>query len=620
MSGPDRVGRYEIVDELAVGGMARLFRARTRGPHGFEKLVVIKTILPHLAASESFRQMFIDEARIAVRLEHPKIVQILELGTDGDELFIAMELVDGPDVLTMLRGCARAHRRMPMELAVHIAHEVLDALDFAHEATGDDGKPLGVVHRDISPGNILVSRRGHVKLTDFGIARAAERHQKTEAGTLKGKFSYMSPEQVLGREVDARSDLFAVGTVLSEMLTGRHLFNAQSDLDVLIMVRDVKLDRLDKHGADLPGDLREILLGALTRDPDDRYQSAGEMRDVLGDWLFARSARVGASELAELVASVAPRRGGGGVVAAEIPHVSTLSGPTTRRAQLDAEEAARVGRALFSRGESSSDAVPEAVAAVESDGIIIEEAPPEEAQADRVADFAALSPVRILFDIACTGRTGRLVAEGPHADAQVMKEAYFEGGHPVFVRSNVMAERLGQYLVRSGAISAQSLERALRVLPNFGGRLGDTLVGLQLMQPMRAVRFLSEQVREKLVELCSWTAGECRWYEGVANPWPAVALHLDTFDIIGRGVDAIDGARLEAWGLGASHQRIQAIEPRVNLDLFSLGHRPASVHRMLDGIHTIGELAQRYAPGSERLELVRMLYLLLQIGAARAGD
>ena len=617
MSAPARVGRYEIVDELAVGGMARLFRARTRGPHGFEKLVVIKTILPHLASNDSFRQMFIDEARIAARLEHPKIVQVLELGTEGGELFIAMELVDGPDVLMLLRGCARAHRNMPVEVAVHIAHEVLDALDFAHEATDEEGRPLGVVHRDISPGNILVSRRGHVKLTDFGIARAAERHQKTEAGTLKGKFSYMSPEQVLGQEVDARSDLFAVGTVLSEMLTGRHLFTAQSDLDVLLMVRDVRLERLDKHGADLPGDLREILLGALTRDPDDRYQSAGEMRDVLADWLFARGVRVGAHALAELVGQVAAPEGGSGVVRSEVAgKVSTLSGPTTRRAQLDAEEAARVGRALFSRGESSSDAVPEAVAAVESDGIVIEEAPPEEAPPDRRADFATLSPARILFEVALGARTGRMVAERPHSGVAVVKEAYFEDGHPVFVRSNIMSERLGQFLVRSGAISSQALDRALRVLPNFGGRLGDTLVGLQLMQPMRAVRYLSEQVREKVVELCTWTAGECRWYEGAANPWPAVALHLDTFDIIGRGVDAIAGERLERWGLSRAQDRVRAVRPRVDLAAFGLGDRPVAVHRLLDGVYSIGELAQRYAPGSERLELVRMLYLLLEIGAA----
>ncbi len=618
MSAPARVGRYEIVDELAVGGMARLFRARTRGPHGFEKLVVIKTILPQLASNDSFRQMFIDEARIAARLEHPKIVQVLELGTEGDELFIAMELVDGPDVLTLLRGCARARRKMPPELAVHIAHEVLDALDFAHEATDDEGRPLGVVHRDISPGNILVSRRGHVKLTDFGIARAAERHQKTEAGTLKGKFSYMSPEQVLGQVVDARSDLFAVGTVLSEMLTGRHLFTAQSDLDLLLMVRDVKLERLDKHGADLPGDLREILLGALTRDPDDRYQSAGEMRDVLGDWLFARGMRVGAQELAELVAEVAPPSGG--VVRSEVQKVSTLSGPTTRRAQLDAEQAAKVGRTLFQRGESSSDAIPQAVVAVESDGIVIEEAAPEEAQPDRVADFATLSPIRILFEVGLSGRTGRMVAERPHPGAPVVKEAYFEAGHPVFVRSNIMSERLGQFLVRSGAISPQALDRALRVLPNFGGRLGDTLVGLQLMQPMRAVRYLSEQVREKVVDLCTWNTGECRWYEGAANPWPAVALHLDTFDIIGRGVDAIDDERLEKWGLSRSQDRVRAVRSRVALTAFGLGDRPVVIHQLLDGVYSIGELAQRFAPGPKRLELIRMIYLLLETGAARAAD
>jgi serine/threonine protein kinase len=198
---PVPFGRYQLVERLAVGGMAELYKARVVGAHGFQKPVVIKKILPHLAADASFVAMFIDEAKITARLDHPKIAQVLELGTIDEQLYIAMEFIDGPDVLALLRACAQRKQVLPAPIAVHIAHEVLDALDYAHRARDDDGSPLGIVHRDISPSNVLISRRGDVKLADFGIAHAVERQQKTQAGTLKGKYGYMSPEQVLGGDL-----------------------------------------------------------------------------------------------------------------------------------------------------------------------------------------------------------------------------------------------------------------------------------------------------------------------------------------------------------------------------------------------------------------------------------
>src|SRR6187399_188558 len=244
-STPKAIGRYQILDRLAVGGMAELFKATLAGEHGFEKLVAIKKILPHLATDHSFVEMFRDEARITALLDHRHIVQVFEYGTDADTPYIAMQYIDGLDVLALLRECARAQIRLTPDLAAVIARDVLDALDYAHNAIGVDGRALGIIHRDISPGNVLLSWRGDVKLTDFGIARAAERRHKTEAGTLKGKYGYMSPEQVSGStEIDARSDLFAVGILLAEMVMARRLFTSVNDLDILLMVRDARLDRL----------------------------------------------------------------------------------------------------------------------------------------------------------------------------------------------------------------------------------------------------------------------------------------------------------------------------------------------------------------------------------------
>ncbi len=248
--------------------------------------MVIKRILPHLAADKTFVSMFIDEAKLTAQLTHPKIVQILDFGEVGAQYFIALEFIDGFDALALLRTCAQKRVRLPLHLAVFIMIEVLEALDYSHNAKDMDGKQMQLVHRDISPSNIFISKRGDVKLGDFGIAHAQERESKTQAGTLKGKYGYMSPEQVVGHALDGRSDIFAVGIVLAEMYMGRRLFTASNDLDVLLMVRDGKMFRLEKYGHDIPPELNRIVRRALHKDPDARYQTAAEFRDDLADYLL----------------------------------------------------------------------------------------------------------------------------------------------------------------------------------------------------------------------------------------------------------------------------------------------------------------------------------------------
>src|SRR5215471_11421800 len=306
---PSTFGRYQLLERLAVGGMAEIFRARQSGAHGFEKILVIKRILPHLAADPEFLAMFIDEAKLQCALQHPKIVQVFEFGEVAGQYYIALEYVDGMDALGLLRACAHRRQRLPVRLAVHIACEVLDALDYSHSQRGPDGQPLGIVHRDVSPSNVFISRRGDVKLGDFGIARATEkqRQSKTQAGTLKGKYGYMAPEQVVGGEIDGRADLFAVGIVLSEMLMGRRLFTAPNDLDVLLMVRDARLDRLNRYGSDIPPPLRKILDRILARDVDVRYPTAGALRDTLHEFLFDSRQRVTAADLGQFLETLRDR-------------------------------------------------------------------------------------------------------------------------------------------------------------------------------------------------------------------------------------------------------------------------------------------------------------------------
>src|SRR4051794_38546745 len=297
---PSQFGRYTLVERLATGGMAEVFKAKILSTHGFEKLLVIKRILPHLAADKTFVAMFIDEAKLTAQLVHPKIVQVSDFGEVNGQFFIALEYVDGFDALALLRASAQRQVRLPVPICMFIALEVLDALDYAHNARDSDGKPMRLVHRDISPSNVFIARRGDIKLGDFGIAHAQERESKTQAGTLKGKYGYMSPEQVVGSPLDGRSDLFAVGIVLAEMIMGRRLFTAPNDLDVLLMVRDGRLERLDKYCRDLPPELEKVLRKGLNRKPAERYQTAADFRDALSDLLFRLHFRIGPSDVGRL--------------------------------------------------------------------------------------------------------------------------------------------------------------------------------------------------------------------------------------------------------------------------------------------------------------------------------
>ena len=222
----ENYGEYQLIKKLATGGMAQIYLARQQGLEGFEKLLVVKRILPHLAENEDFIKMFLDEARIAARLNHPNIVQIFNLGSQDDTFFIAMEYIHGEDVRRVWKRADQAGKDLPVPMVCRIIMDAAAGLDYAHKKTDQVGKPLGIVHRDISPQNILVTFEGGVKVVDFGIAKAADQATVTKSGVLKGKYSYMSPEQASGQKIDHRTDIFALGTVLYELLTGHPVVQA----------------------------------------------------------------------------------------------------------------------------------------------------------------------------------------------------------------------------------------------------------------------------------------------------------------------------------------------------------------------------------------------------------
>jgi serine/threonine protein kinase len=282
---PIEFGKYILLDRIAIGGMAEIFRAKATGVESFEKILAIKRIHPNMSDDKDFIKMFIDEAKIVGQLAHPNIAQIFELGRIEGHHFIAMEFIWGKDLLQLLTKFKRQRAFMNPYQAGFITSRICEALDYAHKKRNAVGEPINIVHRDVSPQNILVSYDGEVKIIDFGIAKARDRSSQTAAGVLKGKFGYMSPEQVRGLPIDHRSDIFAIGTLLYEMLTSKPLFVGNSDLDVLEKVRNVDIPPPRQVNPKIPPQLEKIILKALEKDVDDRYQWGSEMQEDLDKFI-----------------------------------------------------------------------------------------------------------------------------------------------------------------------------------------------------------------------------------------------------------------------------------------------------------------------------------------------
>jgi len=298
------LGKYELIDKLGAGGMAEVYRARLTGAEGFEKIVVVKKILPGYARNNSFIEMLVAEAKLTSFLQHPNIVQIIELRRDDNQFYIAMEYVDGRDLLKILARCADGKIEPHIGVSCFIVAEVCKGLDYAHRARDIYGNPLNIIHRDVSPSNIIVSWGGTVKIMDFGVAKARTQDAKGSKHVLRGKLGYMSPEQVRGEEIDHRSDIFSLGIVLFESLTLKRLFLGRTDLETLINIRDANIEKKFEKYPFIDELMREILRKVLAPDRDQRYATAMEFHDALGEYMFEKQLRMSTTSAEEFLKEV----------------------------------------------------------------------------------------------------------------------------------------------------------------------------------------------------------------------------------------------------------------------------------------------------------------------------
>lgn len=277
--------KFEILEMIAKGGMAEVYRAQTAGPEGFAKELCVKKILPHLTEDDKFVKMFINEAKLAASLNFANIVSVHDLCVSANrEYFIVMEYVNGKDLSDIIRAAQMANQKIPAEVICYIGREVCRGLTYAHSKRNSSGEPLNIIHRDVSPQNILCSFMGEVKITDFGIAKASINANQTAVGILKGKYGYMSPEQAHGKELDQRSDIFNLGIVLYELLVRERCFAGSSDYSTLNLMREAVVTPPTRIDGDIPKDLEKIVLKALSRKPQDRYQTAEEFENALSDF------------------------------------------------------------------------------------------------------------------------------------------------------------------------------------------------------------------------------------------------------------------------------------------------------------------------------------------------
>jgi serine/threonine-protein kinase len=294
--------RYRITERVAAGGMAEVFRGVAESLQGFKKNIAIKRILPALTKNKKFVAMFLDEARLSLVLQHANVVQVFDIAHTDDTYFIVMEYVDGVDLKALMEWRRKINRRIPVAHALYITMEICKGLSYAHELQSPEtNKPLGIVHRDISPPNVLISKQGEIKVVDFGLAKATSQIETTDPGVVKGKMSYLSPEAARGEEVDLSADIFAVGILLYEMLTGKRLFYGETDYQTVELVRNAKIPPIKPQNPQVEPELEDIVRKALARRKEDRFATATDLQDALAQYSYSRGLKVISRDIAELV-------------------------------------------------------------------------------------------------------------------------------------------------------------------------------------------------------------------------------------------------------------------------------------------------------------------------------
>ena len=581
--GPVRFGPYFLESRIAVGGTAEVYLARPVDPRAEPQRLVVKRLLPHFVGDPEGRTMFEREAALHASVEHENVVSVFGAGSsDEGEPYLAMEYIDGCDAYRLLRRLQQEGQLLGVPSSVFITCEALRALASVHGATDVKGTPLGIIHRDVTPSNLYLSREGVVKLGDFGIARSTTRHtlRSEQSAVLKGKFAYLAPEQVAGEPFDHRADLFSLASVFAEMLLGKPLFPGGGQLAVLLAIRDCRLDNLAEIKPRLPAGLYDILAKALSRDPARRFQNAMSFAAALE--AFEPEEHAARTELAVRVAWVQQNPSTDAMKAVRASVASMRAVVVRPEVEVDEDDSnaferktgeysqlpsfvetaagtrhgpwafARLVEALatgtIGRGDNI-DYMGRGMAAVEQIPDLVRFLQPITATTNKLKgpgapDFAdelsSSSMLATLLRVLEQRETGVLFAEriSNEEGEGARKELYFVEGKLHHVASSNASELLGEYLVRRGKLQRDELDLALAVLPRYSGRIGDTLISLGLVGPVDIFRAIREQGRDRVADLFLWRQGKISFYRGQTAPHVEFPLDLDLPTLMLAGVEA----------------------------------------------------------------------------------
>lgn len=599
-------GGYTLLERIAVGGMAEIFLAieerltkndtanNTPSPMkpGESRQVVMKRMLPTMVHDESPKKLFEQEIILSQKVLHPNIITVLDHGTDEGLPFLILEFLPGMDLWKFTRVFTREGKSLGPELSVFVVRKLLLALHAIHQSKDDDGNPLRIIHRDVSPSNLLLSRYGDIKLSDFGIAQVAD-HPLTPHEPTRGKLGYLAPEQVRGEPAYEHADVFSAGVILAELLIQKPLFTGGSELAILLAIRDAQIKPFEDRADTLPPGLSEVVKKALQKNPKDRFSSAIEFANALAPFVKHPEPSL-VLELAHLVeyamgkmqehkrstsANNIPKieqpltqdtplfeffvRDLHGVERGPYALAKMIEAITTR--ELGPEDRVRHGTTYHKIKELSMLArhLPTGSLAT---GNLDKTTRPQEAMvnATKVWNLLTASVSQPLAYVAGNKASGLLLCE----QGNVRKEVYVTDGAPEFVSSNVAGELLGEFLISHAILSRGELDMALAVMPRFEGRLGDTLIALGLVEPMFLFQQIAIQVHEKLMDLFTWTHGSCSFYEGIERPTAAFPLGIDPWKLLEEGIER----RLKQ---GIDQERMKQLKAQVEKNPTHVPYVPA---------------------------------------------
>jgi len=565
-AGAAQVNGYLLRERIAVSSHAEVFVASSAGPE--PRTVVIKRLLPSATEDEDAYRLFRDEVRLSQYIRHPKVVDVFSYGEEAGIPYLVLEYVPGVDLWRLLRWLRKHELMLSVPQSIVILCDVLDGLSAVHEAVDEEQRALQIVHSDVSPSNILLSAFGDVKISDFSIACAQRQSVRPPGRPYRtGKLGYLSPESLTGDSYDHRADLFAVGSIAAELLTNKPLFSGSSELSLLLSLRDADVSPFIERARDLEPGLKEVILRALSRRPEDRFSSARQflqalkpflshkphvLREELGTWVEQAST---AQDHLDLSGETKRRRSSQPrIISTPFKHeeeritqkqpiiefrVQTQSGRVT-----GPKTYAQVIEAVATGELGVDDKVSmcgESYLPIECIPDLARHLPPTSVQkrwselplhAVENLDLSKTTVTQLFAQAALEKRTQLMVFE----HGEIRKEVYLKDGAPQYVNSNLASELLGEYLLMRGALTRGELDMALAVLPKFGGRLGETLIALGLLDPVKLFKHIETQIRQKVLDLFQWGSGSAALYLGIASPEGGFPLSIDPWALLMDGV------------------------------------------------------------------------------------